>query len=204
MQAASLTTVVRLTRTASAPLAVLPRCSWCITSSMRTNGVWSNVSHRYRSAAAEQALSPPHIEGTEKQYPEKIKGLVNQISELTLVEVADLNELLKKTLNITDAPVMMAAGTASGPAVKKEEEEEEEAEPQATKTSFTVKLVKFDAAKKVPLIKELKNLVSGMNLVQAKKFVESLPQNVMVDIAKDEAEKLKKALEAAGGSAEIE
>lgn len=108
--------------------------------------------------------------------------------------------------------------------------------PVQQKVAFTVKLVKFDETKKVALIKEIKNLVAGMNLVQvsfltfvnvfvldeifvlnsflsnlydsginvqAKKFVESVPQNVRTDVPKEEAETLKKALEALGANVEI-
>ena len=92
----------------------------------------------------------------------------------------------------------VAAEPAAAPA------EEEEAEPAAAvQTSFIIKLDKFDEAKKVALIKELKNQMEGMNLVQAKKFVESTPAVVKADIAKDEAEKLKTALEAAGATCSI-
>jgi len=90
---------------------------------------------------------------------------------------------------------------ASGPAAPAEEEEE--AAPQKVQTSFTLKLLKFDDGKKVPLIKECKSLLEGMNLVQAKKFVESAPCIIKSDIAKDEAEKLQKALEAVGATCEI-
>ena len=54
------------------------------------------------------------------------------------------------------------------------------------------------------VIKQIKALVEGMNLVQAKKFVESAPATVKTDIAKDEAEKIKEALAAVGAEAEIE
>ena len=138
-------------------------------------------------------------------YPDKIVQLVDQISTLNLLEVADLNSLLKSRLNISDAPVMMAAGAgvAAAPA-KAEEEEEEAAAPVAVQTSFTVKLNKFDAAKKVAIIKEIKNIVEGMNLVQAKKFVESAPAVVKADIAKEEADKIKETLAALGGECTIE
>ena len=114
--------------------------------------------------------------------------------------------LLNKYKNYysSDAPVMMGGGMmpaapASAPV------EEEEAEPAAAvQTSFTIKLEKFDETKKVALIKELKNQMEGMNLVQAKKFVESCPAVVKGDIAKDEAEKLKVALEGAGATCVIE
>lgn len=82
--------------------------------------------------------------------------------------------------------------------------DEEDAAPVKTKSSFTVKLTKFDEKQKVALIKEVKALLEGMNLVQAKKFVESAPTVVKADIAKDEAEKLKEALEKVGGVIEIE
>jgi large subunit ribosomal protein L7/L12 len=60
-------------------------------------------------------MPPPQPDNENKQYPEKIEKLVDQISSLTLMEVADLNQLLKKRLNIPDAPMggmMMAAAPA--------------------------------------------------------------------------------------------
>ena len=84
------------------------------------------------------------------------------------------------------------------------QEEEEEVAPVAVQTSFTIKLTKFDPTKKVAIIKEIKSLVEGMNLVQAKKFVESAPAVVRADIAKDEADKIKEALIAVGGECVIE
>nr|CAG4644524.1 EOG090X0O3H [Lepidurus arcticus] len=133
--------------------------------------------------------------------PEKLQRIVNDIATLNLLEVAELNKLLKTTLNIADAPVMAYGGAL--PLAAKQEEEEEEAAPVKVQTSFTVKLLKFEDTKKVGVIKELKNLVEGMNLVQAKKFVESAPAVVKADIAKDEAEKLMAALTAAGATCEI-
>nr|CAG4645998.1 EOG090X0O3H [Lynceus sp. MCZ IZ 141354] len=131
---------------------------------------------------------------------EKLQSIVTSISQLNLLEVAELNKLLKSTLNIPDAPVMAYGGA---PAPKKEEEDEEVAAPVKVQTSFTLKLVKYDDTKKVALIKELKSLLEGMNLVQAKKFVESAPQVVKADIPKEEAEKLQAALTAAGAQCEI-
>lgn len=114
-----------------------------------------------------------------------------------------MNALLKERLNISDAPVMMAGGPAA-PAPAAAAEEEEDAGPVQVQTSFTIKLTGFDAAKKVALIKELKSQVEDMNLVQAKKFVESAPAVIKSDIGKDEAEKLKSVLEAAGATCTIE
>jgi len=149
----------------------------------------------------ESPLPPPPATGATRVYSDKIQGIVDQISRLSLIEVADLNECLKTTLKIPDTP-MMAVGAPMAAAPKAEEEGEEDVK-KAVKTAFTVKLVKYDDAKKVALIKEIKNQLEGVNLVQAKQFVEKAPQIVKADLAKDDAEKLKALLEAAGATVEI-
>jgi len=172
----------------------------------RINNKFSTLHGLRQSAVAEEAIKFPQSETTpanDKIYLPKITTIVDQISSLNLLEVADLNELLKAKLKISDAPVMMGGGmmqaaTASAPA------EEEDAEPAAAvQTSFKITIEKFDDTKKVALIKELKAQMEGMNLVQAKKFVESCPAVVKADIPKDEADKLKTALEAAGATCVI-
>lgn len=163
-----------------------------------------------QAAAASSAVPPPTLDGQPKEYSAKIQTLVDEISKLNLIEVSDLNELLRKRLNIRDVPMAVgfasqaagAGGAAAG--AKKAEEEKEEEAPKATKSSFRVKLMKFDDAKKVALIKEIKSLVENMNLVQAKKFVESAPQVLKNDVTKDDAEKLKAQLEKVGATVEIE
>ncbi len=145
-------------------------------------------------------LPSPQFDGEAKQYSPKIKSLVDQITQLNLLEVSDLNELLRKTLNIKDVP-MGGVAVAAAPVVKAVVEE---AEIKPTKSSFKLKLVKFDDAKKIGLIKEIKALGENMNLVQAKKFVETMPHVFRDNIGKDEAEKLKEQLEKAGATCEIE
>nr|CAG4635247.1 EOG090X0O3H [Alona affinis] len=138
------------------------------------------------TAAISSSISRLHRPMSTQAAPaEKIQRIVTDISQLTLLEVAELNQLLKTTLNIPDAP------------------EEDEAPKPKAQTSFTLKLTKFDDAKKIALIKEIKNIVEGMNLVQAKKFVETLPAVVRAEIPKEEAEKLRDAIAAAGGTCEI-
>lgn len=159
------------------------------------------VSKFMSTEAAE--LSTPPSDGQQKVYPEHVENIVSQISQMTLLEVAELNECLKKRLNIADTPMMMAGPAVAAPA-QVEEEEDEQQVSQKVQTSFTVKLNSFDAAKKVALIKELKACVEGMNLVQAKKFVESAPAVVKADVPKDEAEKLKELLEKAGAVCVVE
>ena len=174
----------------------------------RSTTATSSAAFRSFSAEAAPEAAPQDekipLATPQREYTPKITALVDQIAALNLLEVSDLNALLKERLNISDAPVMMAGmGGAPAAAAAPEEEEEEEA-PAAIQTAFTIKLKEFDTAKKVALIKELKAQVEGMNLVQAKKFVESAPAVVKADVSKDEAEALKKALEAAGAVCEIE
>ncbi|XP_038633580.1 39S ribosomal protein L12, mitochondrial [Scyliorhinus canicula] len=149
------------------------------------------------------ALVTPPLDTAPKDYSPKIKQLVQEIASLTLLEIADLNELLKKTLKIQDIGMMPMAGAmaAAQPILQAEDEA---APVKKEKTHFTVKLTEFKAAEKVKLIKEVKNCISGINLVQAKKLVESLPQEVKTNVSKEEAEKLKSALEAAGGTVQLE
>jgi len=162
------------------------------------------VSSTSRLTASEAMPLAQPDDAPNKVYADKISKIVEDISQLNLLEVADLNELLKKRLNISDTPVMMGGAAPAAAPVAAAAEEEEEAEPVHVQTSFTIKMEKYDAGKKVALIKEIKNQVEGMNLVQAKKFVESCPAVVKADIGKDEAEKLKKALEAVGAECKIE
>lgn len=153
-------------------------------------------------ATHSDAIATPPLDGAPKQYSPKIQQLVNDIASLTLLEVSDLNELLKKTLNIQDVGMMPMGAMAASPAPQAAEEEE--APVKKEKTHFTVKLTELKAAEKVKLIKEVKNCIQGLNLVQAKKLVESLPQEIRANVSKEEAEKLKAALEAAGGTVVLE
>ncbi|XP_058964377.2 large ribosomal subunit protein bL12m-like [Pocillopora verrucosa] len=166
-------------------------CTWCVSLQR-----WRFCT-RYNST-----LAAPSPDESPKEYSEKITNIVDEISKLTLIEVADLNELLKKTLKIEGAPMMPMMGAmpvAAAPA------QEVDAEPERPPpTEFIVRLTQFDAANKVKLIKEIKNLVPGLNLVQAKKFIDELPTNVKENVSKEEAEEVKKALEAAGGTVEID
>uniref|UniRef100_A0A1B6LRJ9 39S ribosomal protein L12, mitochondrial n=1 Tax=Graphocephala atropunctata TaxID=36148 RepID=A0A1B6LRJ9_9HEMI len=148
-----------------------------------------------------EPLAVPVPDGQPVIYTPKIEKLVTDISQLTLLEVSELSSALKQRLNLPDAPMMaVGAVAAGGPA----QDEEEEAAPKVVKTDFTVKLMKFDEKQKVALIKEVKSLLEGMNLVQAKKFVESAPAVVKADISKDEAEKLKEALVKVGAEIVID
>lgn len=157
-----------------------------------------------QTTPSNEMLSIPVPEGINQPPNPKLLNIVNEISTLNLLEVSELSKLLKKTLNLPDAPMMMGSFGGNFATNKVAAEDEEEVAPKKVQTSFKVKLMKFDEKQKVPLIKEIKNLLEGMNLVQAKKFVESAPTTVKEDVTKDESAKLKEALEKVGATIEIE
>jgi len=159
------------------------------------------------AAPASNPIPPPQFEGQPREFSPKIQQLVDQISKLNLLEVADLNELLRKKLNIKDVAMASFAAspaTQTAQAQKVPEPEPEEEAPKSTKSSFRLKLIKYDESKKVALIKEIKALGENMNLVQAKKFIESMPQVFRDNIGKEEAEKLKEQLEKVGATCVLE
>uniref|UniRef100_A0A8C3GPK6 Large ribosomal subunit protein bL12m n=1 Tax=Cairina moschata TaxID=8855 RepID=A0A8C3GPK6_CAIMO len=156
-------------------------------------------------ARRSEALAGAPLDTAAKRYSPKVQQLVRDIAGLTLLEVADLNALLKETLKISDVGVMpVGAAAALVPPPAAPQEEEEEVPRKKEKMVFSVRLTELKAADKVKLIKEVKNFVPGVNLVQAKKLVESLPQEIKANASKEEAEKIKAALEAAGGTVVLE
>lgn len=72
------------------------------------------------------------------------------------------------------------------------------------KTEFTITLEKFDATSKPKVIREIKLLLPQLNLVEAKAFVEGAPKVVKEKVKKEDAEKIKKALEDAGATVSME
>lgn len=162
------------------------------------------VSSTTVQSTAAVPLQVPVPDGADAPPNPKLQAIVNNIAALNLLEVSELSALLKKTLNLPDAPVVAFGAGGAMPAVAQASEEEEAGSgPAIIQTSFKVRLNSFDESKKIVLIKELKNQCEGMNLVQAKKFIESAPAIVKEELSKDDAEALKAALEKFGASVEV-
>ena len=126
----------------------------------------------------------------------EIKGLGDQLVELTLKQAKELSDYLKDEHGIEAAAgggavVVAAAGGAGGDGGAAEE-----------KTEFNVVLTSF-GDKKLNVVKEVKN-ITGQSLMDAKKLVEGVPATVKEGVAKDEAEAIKEKLEEAGGSVELQ
>ena len=123
----------------------------------------------------------------------KMEEFVSYVENLTVLELSKLVKTLEERLGVSAAaPVAVAAAPAAGAAAPAAEE----------KTEFDVILAGFDAAKKIGVIKEIRG-ITGLGLKEAKDLVEGAPKAIKEGIAKDEAEKLKAALEAAGAKVEV-
>ncbi|MEI6322054.1 MAG: 50S ribosomal protein L7/L12 [bacterium] len=124
------------------------------------------------------------------------QALVDQLSNLTVLQIADLVKSLEEKWGVSAAaPVAVAAagGAAAGGAAAPAAEE---------KTSFDV-ILKEVGANKIGVIKEVRAAVPGLGLAEAKALVESAPKAIKEGATKEEAEEIKKKIEAAGAKAEI-
>ena len=120
--------------------------------------------------------------------------LVEQLSGLTVLEVADLVKSLEEKWGVSAAaPVAVAAGPAAGGAA---------AAPAEEKTAFDV-ILKETGGNKIAVIKEVRACVAGLGLAEAKALVEGAPKALKEGITKEEAEEIKKKIEAAGAKVEI-
>jgi large subunit ribosomal protein L7/L12 len=121
--------------------------------------------------------------------------IVDAISNLSVLELADLVKAIEDKFGVKAAPAMgvaMAAAPAAGAATATEE-----------KTEFTVVLKAVsDATKKISVIKVVREL-TGLGLAESKALVEGAPKNVKENVDKKTAEELKKKLEEAGAQVEL-
>ena len=120
----------------------------------------------------------------------KLDKLVDELSSLTVIEAAELSTLLEEKWGVSAAaPVAAAAAAPAAVAVAEESNE------------FTVILAAI-GEKKINVIKEVRAITS-LGLKEAKDLVEAAPKPVKVDVNKEDAEKFKAQLEAAGATVEI-
>ena len=122
-----------------------------------------------------------------------INALVDQLSELTVLEAADLAKALEEKWGVSAAAAVAAAPAAGGGAAA--------AAPAEEKTEFDV-ILTGDGGKKINVIKEVR-AITGLGLGEAKALVEGAPKPIKEGVNKDEAEKIKKQIEDAGGTVEL-
>ncbi|AIN92835.1 50S ribosomal protein L7/L12 [Treponema putidum] len=120
--------------------------------------------------------------------------IIEAIGEKTILELSELIKAMEEKFGVTAAaPVAVVAGGAAGGGTAEEE-----------KTEFTVTLKGLaDPGKKIGVIKEVRNVIPGLGLKEAKELVEGAPKVLKEDVSKEEAAKIKEAITAAGGEVEI-
>jgi large subunit ribosomal protein L7/L12 len=122
--------------------------------------------------------------------------LVEQLSGLTVLEIADLVKKLEEKWGVSAAaPVAVAAAPAAGGAAGAAPAVEE-------KTAFDV-VLKEVGPNKIAVIKEVRASVAGLGLAEAKALVEGAPKPIKEGVPKEEAEEIKKKVESAGAKVEI-
>lgn len=119
--------------------------------------------------------------------------LVNAIAELTVLELSELVKAIEEKFGVKAAAPAVAVAAAAAPAAGGAAEEKDE---------FNVMLTAVDAAKKIAVIKVVRE-ITGLGLKEAKDLVEGAPKAVKENVAKAEAEELKKKLTEAGGTVEL-
>jgi len=118
--------------------------------------------------------------------------IVDELSTLTVLEAAELAKLLEEKWGVSAAAPVAVPAAGGGGAT---------AAPVEEKTEFTVVLAAA-GAQKINVIKEVRAITS-LGLKEAKDLVEGAPKPVKEGVTKDEAEKIKKQLEAAGATVEL-
>lgn len=121
-----------------------------------------------------------------------LNKIVEELSGLTVMEVAELVKSLETKWGVSAAAPVAAAAAGGGAAAPVAEE----------KTEFDVILTEA-GANKIGVIKEVRGVVPGLGLAEAKKLVESAPQTLKEGVKKEEAEEIKKKMEAAGAKVTI-
>jgi len=120
-----------------------------------------------------------------------LEQIVNQLSDLTVIEAAELSKLLEEKWGVSAAaPVAVAAvGAPAGEAAEEE------------KDDFTIVLAAA-GDKKINVIKEVRT-ITGLGLKEAKDLVEGAPKELKTGVSKDDANAFKEKLEAAGATVEL-
>lgn len=126
---------------------------------------------------------------------EKMNEIIDQLSELTIMEVSQLVSALEEKWGVSAAAPVAVAAAGAAPA-------DGGAAAAAEKDEFNV-VLKAAGDKKIQVIKAVRE-ITGLGLKEAKDLVDGAPKPVKEGVAKDEAEEMKKKIEEAGGTVELE
>lgn len=126
------------------------------------------------------------------EVPKKFQGIVGEIEKMSVLDLSELVKVLEEKFGVSAAaPVMMGAMPASSGV----------SEPVEEKTEFNVEL-KAAGGQKINVIKAVRE-ITGLGLKEAKELVDAAPKVVKEGVKKEEADEIKKKLEAAGATVEV-
>ena len=130
----------------------------------------------------------------EKKLSKKLEDLIKSVEDMSVLELSDLVKALEDRFGVQAAMPVMAAGAVAGPAAAGGAAEEE-------KSVISVVLAEI-GSNKIAVIKEVRTM-TNLGLKEAKDLVEAAPKPVKEGVPKEEAEEMKKKLEAAGAKVEL-
>ncbi|PON67403.1 Ribosomal protein [Parasponia andersonii] len=183
----------------------------------KLNGVWKNYSQPARNEEEEEEVEidqrrlptdydPAKFDPSEHRSPptDRVFRLVDEISGLTLAEVAELGTILMRRRGMTEPPSVgvMKPGAGGIPvAIKSPAAAKEEKKPE--KTVFEIRLESYEAASKIKLIKEVRSF-TDLGLKEAKDLVEKTPSVLKKGLSKEEGEQIIEKLKALGAKVVLE
>ncbi|MBF0215377.1 MAG: 50S ribosomal protein L7/L12 [Candidatus Omnitrophica bacterium] len=153
------------------------------------------MSEEKKQGVGEGATATEDAPKAKVKVSDKLENIIKSVEQMTVLELSDLVKALEQRFGVSAAaPVAVQAAGVPGAAAGAAAQEEE-------KTIFTVVLA--DAgAQKIQVIKEIRAL-TNLGLKEAKDLVESAPKEIKTDVQKEEAQKIKKQLEAVGAKVEL-
>lgn len=177
--------------------------------SLHSNPIFSRT--HFRSAATKPLIASNYTTSATETKPTPsaaVLGIVDEISGLTLLEVSDLTEMLRKKMGIEEMPVMTmmmpGMGFSPGGLKGKGPGAAAKAEEKAEKTVFDLKLeAGFDAGAKIKIIKEVRSF-TDLGLKEAKELVEKAPAVLKKGVTKEEAEKIIEKMKGVGAKITME
>ncbi|MCD7459015.1 hypothetical protein HAX54_039811 [Datura stramonium] len=178
--------------------------SYFVTSTVFTRHFSQQVEINQRKLPAD--YDPATFDPTEHRSPpsERVWRLVDEVSGLTLVEVAEVSSIIMKRLGMTERPTVgvMKAGAAGLAAAMKGPETAKE-EKKLEKTVFELKLESYESAQKIKIIKEVRSF-TDLGLKEAKDIVEKTPAVFKKGVSKEEAEQIIDKMKAVGAKVVME
>lgn len=160
----------------------------------------STIAHLQQNAAKELS-DDEYFAELGRRPTERVLRLADEMISLSVLEVSDVADLLKRKLKISNMPMM---GYGMGPGMSMQAAgapQAEEKKPE--KMTFDVKLEKYEAAAKIKIIKEIRTFTS-LGLKEAKELVEKIPATVKTGVSKEEASDIVAKLKALGATVVME